>query len=331
MDTVAKAFWQTASLRQFPAFNLPVTNEWSLWHNDHRLPNFERKEILSIMWQPAAFKYWGKRLTVPNPEACVAWKETASALKNTPLFRRLWIPKWLTRHLPISDKMRQWGRQVTNKCPRCGEPELSVDHTIQCQFPAVTEIWDHYIAESRSWLIQHHTHPDLRDGLLHYLDQWRRTVPITPFPSDVPAIRQLFHAQTNTGWRLVAYGIFRPEWATIQQSYYSTLHKRSTGYLWLSRLIRRIWWIPWRLWSHRQTVLESPDSKVAAAAHDDANLQISDAWNRYALHPLPYLSRYFSRSCALVQAEPLDAKLLWLQATQVPGPPDLLHPPAGTN
>jgi hypothetical protein len=107
----------------------------------------------------------------------------------------------------------------------------------------------------------------------------------------------------------------------MQQYYYTTLKKRSTGYLWLSKLIRRIWWIPWELWSHRQRILDSPDSQVTAAAHDEANLQILQAWNSFHLLPQPHLSRYFARSCVLVQAEPLDAKLLWLQATQVPGPP----------
>lgn len=67
--------------------------------------------------------------------------------------------------------------------------------------------------------------------------------------------------------------------------------------------------------------MDSPDSLVLAAAHDDANWNILEAWNTYTLNPTPHLSRYFSRSCALVQAEPIDAKLLWLQATQVPGPP----------
>jgi hypothetical protein len=170
--------------------------------------------------------------------------------------------------------MRQWGKQVTSKCPRCGDLELLVDHNLLCGFPEVTEKWDHFISESCSLLFQRHTHPELRQGLLHYLEQWRRQEPITPFPCTDPAVRQLFQDQTKIGWRPVAYGIFRPEWATIQQSYYTTLKKCSTGYLWLSKLIRRIWWILWELWSHRQRILDSPDSQVTAAAHDEANLRI---------------------------------------------------------
>jgi hypothetical protein len=87
MDVVAKSFWQTgATINQFPAFSLPPTTEWSLWHAGQRLPCFDRKELLSIIWRPLAHTYWGKRLDIPNPQQCIAWSATASALKtHTPL------------------------------------------------------------------------------------------------------------------------------------------------------------------------------------------------------------------------------------------------------
>jgi hypothetical protein len=49
MDTLAKLHWQTVAHTNRPQFDLPTTNEWSVWHRNRRLTSWSDKVALQLI------------------------------------------------------------------------------------------------------------------------------------------------------------------------------------------------------------------------------------------------------------------------------------------
>jgi hypothetical protein len=94
----------------------PTDNDLSIWHNGRCLIQWNEKQAQHLIRAKTATDYWTKkqRITVDNQPA---WDALYQAFTSTNLYKKLWIPKWLTSWVPIGKKLKQWKIQTTDECP----------------------------------------------------------------------------------------------------------------------------------------------------------------------------------------------------------------------
>jgi hypothetical protein len=139
MDRIAKSYWQ--ALQYFPVqyFDLPQDHHWHVKLCGRRLPTSDKTEIVHHIYADAAQQYWSKKYDIPAPQENVDWTIGHFSIRNSPLHQQLWIPKWMTRRLPIGVTLKRRGYQTTNVCPRCGRPELSIKDVVCCVAPSASK------------------------------------------------------------------------------------------------------------------------------------------------------------------------------------------------
>lgn len=108
-------------------------------------------------------------------------------------------------------------------------------------------------------------------------------------------VQSLFLGQQQTGIQRVVDGFLHPQWAAVHHHYYVWLQQRTTGFWWLSQVIRKFWDVLWDLWMHRNCILHEDTSAVLAHRHDTLNAQITDTYASLTEHT-PDLARFFWRS-----------------------------------
>lgn len=320
MDFLAKAYWETLHSRQAPSFALPEYASWSLWLNDNRLTSWDKDTLLAHIYKDRAVAYWFKKLvgTVPD-HAPIDWAASQRAMKRCPTYRRLWQPKWLSGFVPTGKNLKRWKIQLSDACPRCGNAELSTNHTLRCPDDSTKTKWAALMTNLDEWLVTSFTHPDLRQGIITTLSAWHDHLPTPCIDSDYTGISELFESQQSLGPDAFIKGVLCSQWAAIQQRYYEWIDSKKTGLRWVSSLIKRFWDIAWDMWQHRMKIADDPDSATAAAEHLLLDNDITMEYQEFATipnNPPRHLSRWFARPIEAVQTEDIDFKRQWLDAVQ---------------
>ena len=106
------------------------------------------------------------------------------------------------------------------------------------------------------------TDPNIVEGLLQQLRQWR-TGTVTPDEFETtPDTQTAFDNQDGIGWQALLEGAPAKGWSDAQQRYYDALGRRNTGERWLTAIIQKLWDVAWDLWDHRNNVLHKKDDGV---------------------------------------------------------------------
>ena len=127
-------------------------------------------------------------------------------------------------------------------------------------------------------------------------------------------MEQLIKAQTDIGWRNFIDGFLSTQWANTQQQYLDWIQSRSTGSRWVSKLMKHLWGLSWKMWRHRQDINATPESQTLAAIHDQLDIQIAEQFEIHATTNLTRLNRWFSQPLESLRSEDEDFKLQWLEA-----------------
>jgi len=129
-------------------------------------------------------------------------------------------------------------------------------------------------------------------------------------------LRKALENQTSIGWYNLFLGRASKLFAPIQTKYYKQLGRKSTGDMWTSKLIVRLWDILWAHWEHRNGILHSPDHpwKLAEKQSLWQNIQEMRELGYDALLPQhQYLLKY---SEPRMQAWTQDQQKQWLDSIQ---------------
>ena len=315
MDHLAKSFWAVHDALGTPPFSLKPSSEWSVWHGERRLTNWNMTVIEDIIFGQTSPPYWQKRHQTdhpPDPD----WNTIQSAMKLIPIHRRIWHSKWCSSALMIGKKLKKFGYQNTDACPRCGEPELTRNHIVQCQHNSATQQWKRKRQDLETWCYTSQTSPELRKLLLAAIDSWYKQE--TRFhPPTTSETKHLVEAQTKIGWKHLVDGFFVHQWAETQQKYYSLLQRRTSGKRWLSQLLRHLWQIAWDMWRHRQKIAKSDDSATTAAIHQYLNITIQEYYDQHNHTDHQQLRRWFARPLSDITSETIDFKQQWLETVSV--------------
>ena len=319
MDALAKLYWTTLTAQDtspIPFSLRPFPGQWSIWHNDYRLPCWTTKRAQTLYYSTPSEVFWTRRLHVEHVFRDLDWSSAALALRRSVIQHRLWIPKWLCSTLPIGKNLVRW-RQPEHMlaCPRCGEDEHHTHHVIQCLHVTASAIRISHLEAFSQHLDTAITEPDIKAGLTSLMQSVCSSSPWVPPSTTSVLVQRAFQDQLTVGTDHVLDGLLSPTWARAQQEYLISLGRRTTGTQWMSRIIRRIWQIAWELWVHRRQVLESTNAATLPSTHISLNTEINLAFQTFLSisNPSPSLTRWFARGPTPLYKESIDWKTRWLE------------------
>jgi hypothetical protein len=294
-------------------FDLPTDNDWSIWHKGRRLIQWNEKQAQHLIHTKTATAYWTKKQRITK-EIQPAWEALYQTFTSANLYKKLWIPKWLTSWVPIGKKLKQWKIQTTDECPGCGEPELYRHHVLQCKKPETNAQWNAAVQKLSRWMLTNHTQQDLHQGIIDGLRAWHDHQVPTTTTSTWPGVNETLHEQNSLGWNRFIDGFLADSWISTQQSYLTFIEKKTTGKTWVGRLIIQLWEIAWDMWKHRIKILDTPDSQSLIALMSELDLQIQARFNRFHDQPIPAMQRrWFNQPPHIVALETVDFKQQWIE------------------
>jgi hypothetical protein len=100
------------------------------------------------------------------------------------------------------------------------------------------------------------TDPVIIDELCNGLTQWYHQGWVTANVHD-----RLVPHQNIIGWNGIIEGCFSHKWEERQELYFQVKGSRRSGFKWQVELCKRIWQIPWDMWSHRNSVEHANDTQ----------------------------------------------------------------------
>ena len=182
----------------------------------------------------------------------VDWNANKLAMKSATNTRRKWVTKFESGTCGTGRMMKLWKQRVIDNCPRCGSPNETTTHVLQCKSESATATWESSLAELENWLRDNKTCPDLRKLLVQAIDQWRLGAEVKNLETfEFEHCEGVYAAQRQIGWRQLMGGCLSNEWARAQEAYFKWLGMRRTGERWVVELIKKLWGIAWDLWQDR--------------------------------------------------------------------------------
>ena len=186
----------------------------------------------------------------------VDWNSMKEAMSSAKLSRRHWVTKFESGICGTGRMMKIWKQRVIDNCPRCGVPNETTTHILQCPCASANLVWDKSLKSLKDWLIDNKSCPDLRRLLLHILNRWSMQLEVTNLNSyEFETCENVFKSQSMIGWRQLMGGCLSLEWAKAQQKYYEWIGVRKTDKRWVVAMIKKLWQISWTLWIDRNDLL----------------------------------------------------------------------------
>ena len=166
-------------------------------------------------------------------------------MKQESLGKQQWIVKTFNRFGPVGRNMLRRKEWADSNCKACGQEETT-EHLWRC--PSRQTLLPKLLKDLRVDLKDLQTDRnllhDIVAGIHYYLGG-----PYPDYRTDVGL------KQHRIGWSLPFTGFWHRDWCTAQQAHCNRRESQRTGTLWLTRVIRRIWVIPWTLWLERNDQL----------------------------------------------------------------------------
>ena len=264
MDTQAKAHSRDTIGDSTRTLQQKISGEpWALWIGDRKVVRKLREEVIHHVQGPPCTQYWDeKNRFEPGDSTAVDWKATAKAMKTVPHSRRIYVTKHSAGICGVGKWMKRWKQRESAKCPRCDHEEEDAQHVLKCRGEGVEQVWETALESLEQRCIDLNTDPDIVQGLLQRLRQWRTGTAIPDEFETTPDTQQAFDNQDGIGWQALLEGAPAQGWSDAQQRYYDGLGKRNTGERWLTAIIQKLWDVAWDLWEYRNNVVHKKDDGV---------------------------------------------------------------------
>jgi hypothetical protein len=211
-------------------------------------------------------------------------------------------------------------RVVARQMPSiCNNPNEDSDHINLCPVPPARAQWATSLDAFQIKLQEYHTQPDIERVLMAKLRAWPFTGTMS-FGADLsPTLSQALHSQDDIGWKNLLYGRMSGFWQDAQQEWLiqpQTRWKPSVS-RWMSRTLRALWEISWKMWMHHNHIFHSPTHPWRLTVLDALDIEITQAWQSYD-HPSSYFfpagQRFFSGDLTFLLShyDSAEAKRKWL-------------------
>jgi exonuclease III len=323
MDQLAKAHWQALdNNRPNPFFLPPTDGQWSIWHSLCRLSRWHPDKSSTLYHNQALMMYWYKRLKINQSTDNIHWNALARGYRRLPVFMRLWLPKWHASLLPIGYNFIRWNKPNLDKCPRCGNTEDHRYHIIQCPHPGARRTVTNALDQLDTLLTGVCTAPDIRDTILSLYEAAATNEPWTPPCTNNHLLGQAVAEQSLLGYQRILDGFIVCSFGNAQHEYYISINRATTGLIWASKVVHKIWQIAWDLWLHRRRIRDTPADFNVGDRHLALDDAIRHEFSRFPnTHPHRQ-SRWFSRTPSDLEQESIDWKERWLDIVRTLAPLD---------
>jgi hypothetical protein len=98
-------------------------------------------------------------------------------------------------------------------------------------------------------MIDQHTSPAIRLSIIQNLHQWKQQLP--PKTNSLSTtLATALSTQTAIGWNNFIKGQMSDCWAPLQQQFYMSLGKKTTGRSWAVSLLVQLWQLSWNQWDN---------------------------------------------------------------------------------
>ena len=177
------------------------------------------------------------------------------AAKNVPLRHQRWISKWSCGICGVGKWLERWKDQNHSKCPRCLTDNETVEHVVHCRHDDAELCWSTGIEEIQEWMRNNNALPGLAEAVGRRLSQWRIQVEFETLDYMDESVRTLIQNQDELGWDSLMFGSVHTSWSQEQGDYLHGMGLKTTGYVWMSKLIRKLWLLQHSMWIHRNSVV----------------------------------------------------------------------------
>jgi hypothetical protein len=87
--------------------------------------------------------------------------------------RHRWLSKWLTGFCGIGIMLQRYRHQTHSNCPRCGIPNETTAHIIQCQDKGAKTLWQLEICKMEQWMLNNEGHPEMVQFICSRIRDWQ--------------------------------------------------------------------------------------------------------------------------------------------------------------
>jgi len=302
-------------LRPIPAQELNGEG-LSLWHGEEKIYSDFREKIKSIYWKEKAKRIISNKYKWEDGQfENINWNASKRAMEMISNPLKIRISKVITKTLPVGYEMERRKEWKESFCPRCGKPDESPSHIIQCGDVSAREILKDSIAEMEKILVKMNTEPALQFQLLKALTEWLTIGSPTISRNTLIPIRK----QILLGWDHLMEGRVHQEFERYIQQHYEHAKSRKNGEMWTAVLIQTIWTkIFDPMWEHRNKavhILNDKDKK--SREHLNLNFTINNLFSKSDGMQILYQDRYvFEEKRVAILRSSTTRKRGWILTAQ---------------
>ena len=207
------------------------------------------------------------------------------------------VGKWLKR----------WKWQDHSDCPQCGQPEEDVQHVLLCN-----EISSSLIHQLGDQMINQDCNPEMNAAICSSLKAWHNGSPLPTIVIEKPLLRTSIMQQHSLSWYSFIVGFPSTSWREVQHEHLLYIGSQRSSTLLMTKLVRRIWEIPWSLWEHRNHHLHNDGTSIHRIDYQSIVSEIVHEWNTGLSNlPLKYQHLFHGTLQQHLQ-ENIHLKLMWL-------------------
>ena len=207
--------------------------------------------------------YWqSKHFFTEATKRSIDWEVAKRCSKSMTMTKAVWISKWNTGICGVGKWLERWKWQAHSDCPRCGQDNETVEHVLLCNEISALALWDESISDLNKWLGENLCEPEMKEVICLSLQAWHNGTPLPPVYTNNPQLLSAIRQQDSLTWYSFLCGFYSRNWRAVQRDHLLHIRSSKSSLLWMSKLQRRIWEIPWKLWEHRNNQLHNDGSSI---------------------------------------------------------------------
>ena len=280
---------------------------------EHSITSHLQKTLTTDIGSTLIRDYWiKKKKFTPYTERWIDWENMHKSSNGLKKNRKQWHSKWLTGFCGVGIMMQVYQSQYHTKCPRCLSDKESVNHVMQCPHPTAREIWQESLEKLKNWLIDNDAQPDMTKAIISSLRAWNEVKPYPTIRTNNTKLKEAIKQQDQIGWRQFMDGFISKQWRLCQKEHMERSKSQKSPDLWMAKLQRRIWTIPWDMWDSRNKHLHNEENSIHAQEGKDLEKNITIEMTR-GMEGLPKrYQRLFKESTQFRMKESITQKKQWL-------------------
>ena len=207
--------------------------------------------------------YWiKKKKFTPYTERWVDWKILHKSINGLNRNRQQWHSKWLSGFCGVGVMMQLYQSHYHSKCPRCLSDRENVNHVMQCPHPKAREKWKETVEKLEIWLVDNDAHPEMKKTIISSLQAWNETKPFPTVMTNNVTLKEAVKQQDQIGWRPFLDGFISTQWRQCQKEHMEKNQSTKSPELWMAKMQRKLWNIPWEMWDSRNKLLHDENNFI---------------------------------------------------------------------